>query len=423
MKSYIILYTALALCLWVAGCKPHQKILSTSTDNPLTDSLPWYPLETSSGIDILLRDIGDAKIVLLGESTHGTHEFYSWRSEITKRLINEKGFTIVAVEGDWTDTYRINEKIKGPVMNSDELENALKGYDRWPGSLWGNYDMLAFLLWVNQYNNEHKNTISYYGLDLYSFWEWATEAHLYAGKFFSKYGNDAQLYAADPGAYPEGKRIAENLFDSIMKKYGSKLPETEDHLKVYQQAWLFLEGDRFFRTMKTDRVTAVNTRDRFMAQTIERLLEFYGPNAKIVAWIHNTHAGDAHYSSTHNSGYTSAAEILKTDLGKENIYTVGFGTYKGKVLAGYRWNAPLTEQIVLPAKTNTWEEILHRQDHFNKLILSKNILDKPRWDKWIEFRSIGASFDGAAVYSQSIIPRRFNAFIFIDSTTAINPVK
>jgi erythromycin esterase-like protein len=308
-------------------------------------------------------------------------------------------------------------------MNTPEMESALKGYDRWPSSMWGNYDMLSFLLWVNQYNNEHTSKVSYYGLDLYSFWEWATEMHLKEGEYFSRYNNDAQLYAADPYAYPRGQRIARNLFDSLMKHTGINVPESEEKFKLYQQAWLFLEGEHFFRIMKTDRVTAVNTRDRFMAETAERLLKFYGKDAKLIAWVHNGHSGDAQYSSMHNAGYTSTAEILKNELGKENIYSVGFGTYKGKVLAGYRWNEPLTEQTVLPAKKDTWEEILHRQNDADKIVFSKDLLGNPKWDKWTEFRSIGASFDGAAIYSQSVIPRRFDAFIFIDSTTAVKSVK
>lgn len=415
-------FILLIIFLVSGGCKYQPKTQISITKPSSADTIKYYPLERISDLDIIIKDLGDAKVVLLGESTHGTHEFYSWRAELTKRLIREKGFTIVAVEGDWTDSYRLNEKIKGPLMNASEMETALKGYDRWPSSMWGNYDMLSFLLWANQYNNEHTNKVSYYGLDLYSFWEWALEMHLKAGEYFSKYNNDAQLYAGDPHAYVQGERIARNLFDSLMKNIGNKVPESEQKFKLYQQAWLFLEGEHFFRIMKTDRVTAVNTRDRFMAETIERLLKYHGKDAKLVAWVHNGHSGDVQFSSMHNSGYTSTAEILKNDLGEEKIYSVGAGTYKGKVLAGYRWNAPLTEQIVLPAKKDTWEEILHSQGAYDKIILSKDLSGSPKWDKWIEFRSIGASFDGSAIYSQSIIPRRFDAFIFIDSTTAIKPL-
>jgi erythromycin esterase len=131
--------------------------------------IPYYRLEHDDDLDVLVNAIGNAKIVLLGESTHGTHEYYTWRTAITKRLIEGQGFNFIAVEGDWDDSYKINQFIRGPEHPRDDVVDVLKQYDRWPSSMWSNYEMIPFLQWLNAYNQSAKKTIGFYGLDLTAF--------------------------------------------------------------------------------------------------------------------------------------------------------------------------------------------------------------------------------------------------------------
>jgi erythromycin esterase-like protein len=399
------------------------------------DTITFYPLSDTGDLEILLDQVGDSRVVLLGESTHGTHDYYLWRAAITRRLVKEKGFDFIAVEGDWTDSYEINKKLNDPIADSIDWVEALKQYDRWPASMWGNYEMIPLFRWLRS-NNQGQlppGKIAYYGLDLYSFWEWTGKpsgitdtaiirAASAVQDFFRIYNNDALKYASDTNQHAKGKTVVQKLWEAVQKFTKGKQPKEETGFRLYQQAWLTLTGEHYFRTLSADRVNAINLRDGYMAGTIRRLMDFHGPGSKAVIWAHNGHAGDARYSAMHDAGYTSVAEILAKELGRQNIFCIGFGTYKGTVLAGYSWNAPLIVQEVPAAKAGSWEYLLHIQSAENKIILSKDIRDNRNFDKWIEFRSIGATFSGAAIYNLSIMPRRFDAFVFIDSTTALHPV-
>ena len=194
--------------VFLVGCTASQLKRNEISNAESQSIIPYYPLDSVSDLDVLLRNIGDAKIVLLGESTHGTSEYYQWRAAITKKLIQEKGFNIIGVEGDWVDSYRVNQFIKGPSADSNSSVDVLRQYDRWPQYMWGNYEMASLVQWLNGYNQdrEPESKVGFYGLDLYSFWEW-TEQKLMIGdstiqnladllrQRFSSFNNDALRYA------------------------------------------------------------------------------------------------------------------------------------------------------------------------------------------------------------------------------------
>ena len=421
-------------CMLIACSTAHINTSDTVAKPDGPPVITYHPFESEQDLAVLLKEIGDARIVLLGESTHGTSEYYEWRAAITKKLITEKGFDFVAVEGDWTDLYKVNEFIQGTVRDSSAAVEILKQYDRWPQSIWSNYEMASLTTWLNSYNQAREsNKIAFYGLDLYSFSKWTNEklpvadssiqraAHELHQKFL-RFNNDALLYTdAVRHSKIDYRESAENFWKAV-ENFSSKHVEDSSTFWLQQHALLALEGERYFRTMVTDRQRSWNIRDGYMAQTIKRLLQLHGKNSKAIIWVHNAHAGDAHYSNMGSYGYTSVGEILRKEFGRK-VFSTGFGTNKGFVMAGYSWNAPVQEQVVLPAKAGSWESVLHELSPENKLILSKEIRNNSSLTKWIEFRSIGAAYSGAAVYGTSIIPQRFDAFVFIDSTTAVHPIK
>jgi erythromycin esterase len=400
-------------------------------------TIPYYPLQNEKDLDVLIKEIGDARVVLLGESTHGTSEFYQWRAAITKKLIAEKGFDFIAVEGDWVDSYKVNQFIKGPQQDSSSSVELLKQYDRWPESMWGNYEMASLVKWLNDHNRDKEayNKVGFYGLDVYSFWEWTKQKMTVEDlsiqnaidevkEKFSSYNNDALKYAdAVRKLKIDYRTVTEHLWQSVQNFFGNRQPHDESQFLLQQQALLALQGERYFRTMVTDRKQSWNIRDGYMAETIKRLLQFHGSNSKAIIWVHNGHAGDAHYSNMGDLGYTSVGEILRKQFGRNKIFSAAFGTNKGSVMAGYSWDAPLQKQVVLTAKEGSWENMLHVLHAENKIVLSKDIKNNSSLNKWIEFRSIGAAYSGAAVYGRSVIPQRFDAFLFIDSTTALHPIK
>lgn len=425
-----------ALLLLIAFCSCHTSKAPTATTTNTGNIILYYPLEKENDLDVLINATGDARVVLLGESTHGTHEYYTWRAAITKKLVEEKGFDFMAIEGDWTDAYKVNRFIRGEKKDSAAAVEVLKQFDRWPSSMWGNYEMAALVQWLNSYNQDRSEAdrIGFYGLDLYSFWEWTQNTVVQdtilqnaiesVKSFFTVYRNDALRYSDSlRHKKPDGSNLARQLWNTVQNLTKGKQPADETGFMLYQQAWLILNGERYFRTLINDRVKAINLRDQHMAGTIKRLLDFYGKDSKAVIWVHNGHAGDAHYTGSASAGYTSVGEILRNDLGRDKIFCVGFGTYKGHVIAGYTWDAPVTKQVVLPAKAGSWEYLLHQLSPQNKILLSKDLRNNTALNKWIEFRSIGASYSGAAIYNLSVIPQRFDAFVFIDSTEALLPIE
>jgi erythromycin esterase len=429
-------WSLIFVCCFLFACTASHINSNEVSNTANRSTIPCYPLENEKDLDVLLNEIGDASVVLLGESTHGTAEYYQWRAAITKKLIQEKGFDFIAVEGDWTDSYKINQFIKGPQQDTNSAVEILKQYDRWPQSMWSNYEMASLVKWLNDYNQdkEGNHKVGFYGLDVYSFWEWTGQklnvedsSILTAAKQlkekFSSFNNDALKYAdAVRKSKIDYHETAEHLWKSI-QNFSPKLPDDESKFVLQQQALLTLQGERYFRTMATDRKQSWNIRDRYMAETIKRLLQYRGRNSKAIIWVHNGHAGDAQYSNMGDLGYTSVGEILRSEFGHNKIFSAAFGTNKGTVMAGYSWDAPLQKQTVLPAKTGSWENMLHELGAANKLVLSKDIKNNPSLNKWIEFRSIGAAYSGAAVYGRSVIPQRFDAFLFLDTTTAVHPIK
>jgi erythromycin esterase-like protein len=394
--------------------------------------IPYHPLQNVQDLDLLIKEIRNSKIVLLGESTHGTREFYEWRAAITKRLVQEKGFDLIAVEGDWVDSYRVNRFIKGPQQDSFAVMNVLGQFDRWPRWMWGNQDMAPLIQWLNRYNQREENKkVAFYGLDLYSFWEWTEEdlpvddkdlreAMKKLRDYFAPYKNDAMKYSADTRqGKKDGSQVAAEFAKAVHKVNGNKPPFTEAQLLLEEEALLAVDGERYFRTLPRDHVQALNIRDAHMAAVLGLLFKYHGPEAKAVIWVHNGHAGEGRYTNTGNNGYVNLGEILRREWGIAKIFSVGFGTYKGLVTAGYFWNGDPQVQLVPPAKAGSWEALLHSKNNENKLILSRELRDNPILNKCIEFRSIGATYSGGAIYNYSIMPKRFDAFIFIDSTRAI----
>jgi erythromycin esterase len=302
--------------------------------------------------------------------------------------------------------------------------------------MWGNHEMVPLIRWLNNYNQQQgKEKIGFYGLDLYSFWEWTEDdlpvkdtvlrsAMQKLKDYFAPYNNDAMKYAtAIHHGKTDGSAVTTNFWKNVRQFNGNKPPVNEAQFVLQEDAFLALDGERYFRVLTGDHVQALNLRDGHMAATINRLLKFHGPDAKAIIWVHNDHVSDANYSNAGNNGYTSMGEILRNEWGHNKIFSVGFGTYKGFVTAGYSWNASVQRQVVLPAKAGSWEALLHEENNENKLILSKDLQDNKSFNKWIEFRSIGASYSGAAIYNYSIMPRRFDVFLFIDSTTATKPLE
>ncbi|HCL83450.1 MAG TPA: protein-L-isoaspartate O-methyltransferase, partial [Chitinophagaceae bacterium] len=263
-----------------------------------------YPLTDRNSLDPLFKRIGDARIVMLGEASHGTHEYYNWRSYITRRLIEEKGFGFIAVEGDWPDCYRLNRYIKNYTEEGKGAYKVLHAFKRWPTWMWANWEIIALADWLQQYNSKRtlNKKAGFYGLDIYSLWESMDSIMQYLKKTDPKALKAAEeaFRCFEPYQEEEGRSYAratqfvpelcENEVVHLLKEIRAKLPTyNTDHENVFnaeQNALVMVHAEKYYRAMIHGGPHSWNLRDEHMMQTLDRLLDFHGENAKAVIWAH-----------------------------------------------------------------------------------------------------------------------------------------
>lgn len=432
----ITLLCAFALLLMGMGCEKDNNDGEGSTLN-----IPAHALQSSTDLDPLLLQIGDARIVLLGEASHGTHEFYQWRSLITQRLIAERGFTLMAVEGEWADSYRVHQFIQGPAQDSIQAVQLLRQYNRWPTWMWGNYEIASLITWMNQYNQQQPaaKKAGFYGLDVYCLWESMQELMPYAQgsqtivPIAQKVNQCFRPFSADPMQYAyavaknsaECRTQTENLWQAVLKHTGNQTATSDEHFLLQQNALVALNGERYYRTSVSSYPGSWNVRDQHMEQTLERLLEWQGPDAKIIVWAHNTHVGDARYTDMAAGGMVNLGQLARENYGKEKVYIVGFGTYTGTVIASNTWGGPIQTMKVPKAQKGSIEALLHASGAGNKILFSNELTQAGLFKTQIGNRAIGVEYDPGneqGNYVPSVIPQRYDAFIFIDRSTALRPL-
>ena len=414
-----------------------------TADAVIEISIPNHPLRSEEDLDVLMEAIGDARVVLLGEASHGTSEYYSWRSAISRRLIDEKGFDFIAVEGEWADSYRVNNFIKGEEKDSTAVIELLEHFNRWPTWMWGNYEVGALVQWLNSHNQNKAfaDKVGFFGLDVYCLWESMEELMPYlknadpslqkaakrVHKCFQPYSEDGQEYAiavaqADASCRAQTQRLWKEI-----QKLSAKGPEKSmDEFVAEQYALVALNAERYYRTMVQNSEESWNIRDRHMMETLKRLLEFHGPDAKAIVWEHNTHVGDARYTDMANAGMVNVGQLAREELGADDVYIVGFGSYEGSVIAAREWGAPFQRMEVPQAREGSWEEMLHQLGASDKIVFSKDIQDSEYLLRPIGHRAIGVVYhpqrEQWGNYVPSIIPKRYDAFLFFDQTKALHPL-
>jgi erythromycin esterase-like protein len=205
------------------------------------------------------------------------------------------------------------------------------------------------------------------------------------------------------------------------------VPQSEELFVAQQHALVALNGERYYRAMVSDNSESWNIRDRHMAQTLDRLLQLHGSGSKAIIWEHNTHVGDARYTDMAHRGEVNVGQLARKAYGEENVFIVGFGSYEGSVIAASRWGAPIQKMKVPAAQDGSWEQILHSDGGTDKLLLSRELRDNKRLKRSIGHRAIGVvynpSMERYGNYVPSIIPQRYDAFLFIDQTQALNPLE
>jgi len=400
----------------------------------------WKNVDLNS----LIERIGDSRIVMLGEASHGTHEYYTWRSIITRRLIEEKGFNFIAVEGDWPDCYKLNRYIKGYLPEATDPKEVLKAFNRWPTWMWANWEIVALAQWLHEHNRmlKQENKAGFYGLDVYSLWEsmdaiiaYLSKTDPAALKIAQKAFNCFQPYTRDEGRdYAMASRLVPQLCENevvdMLKEIQYKLPQydsdPENVFSTEQNALIMVNAERYYRAMIQGGPHAWNIRDQHMKTTLDRLLHYHGPQSKAIIWAHNTHIGDARATDMADEGMYNIGELARVEYPQEKIFLIGFGSYKGKVIAGRSWGAEMKEMEVPPAVNGSWEYLLHNAGPENKLLLMEDFMDDLFMETHIGHRAIGVVYspehEKYGNYVPSILPLRYDAFIYLDHTSAVHPL-
>ncbi len=404
------------------------------------------PLRGPQDLDPLMELIGDARHVLLGEASHGTSEYYTWRAEISRRLILEKGFSFLAVEGDWPDCYRVNRFIKGRdgASDAESAREVLQTFGRWPTWMWANEEVLALAQWLRRHNDglPADRRVGFYGLDVYSLWEslYGIMAYLQrhdgsalpaawrAFRCFEPFGEDVQEYARSTRFVPETCEDEVIALLHATRTHARPAPgdDPEAGFAAEQDALVLKNAEAYYRTMVRGGPDSWNLRDSHMTETLERLMDHHGPRARAIVWEHNTHIGDARYTDMIDEGEHNVGQLIRERHGKDGVVLVGFGSHRGSVIAGSRWEAPMERMTVPPAREGSWEDLLHQAGPDDKLLIWGSARRSSEMLQPRGHRAMGVVYrpelEGYGNYVPSVLPRRYDAFLYLDSTRALRPL-
>ena len=367
--------------------------------------------------------------------------FTTVRAALSKRLIEEKGFSIIAVEGDWPPSQHVNRYIKGYGEGRKDAREVLKAFNRWPTWMWANEEIVKLIEWLRLFNTgvNAEQKVGFYGIDVYSLWEsmeqllktLTDESDLELAKkafsCFKPFNRQPEKYARAIMHFSEScTEEVSKLFNSIWENAENYPSDQEIDLNIKVNALVIRNAEKYYRAMVENDALSWNVRDEHMVEAINELRNYHGEDAKILVWEHNTHIGDASATDMKNEDMINVGQLIREQNKKENVFAIGFGTYHGTVIAADQWGSPFKKFDVPPARKESWEDVLHNTGAFNKMII---FTDENRhlFNEWIGHRAIGVvynpDYEAYGNYVPSQIGNRYDAFIYIDETKALIPIE
>lgn len=410
----------------------------------LTDQIRNYADSFTNIADLvpIVEKAGNAQYVLLGEASHGTSEFYTTRTELTKKLIEEYQFSFIAVEGDWPACFEVNRYIKGLAPEYENANDVLKkSFNRWPSWMWANHEIVDLIDWLYDYNQTRSDKVGFYGLDVYSLWESMEtivnylkdikspdlDKALKAIECFDPYNRQPEMYGISAAFYGENcmDEVLE-LLRSLQENKETYQDDPESDLNMKVNAIVASNAEYYYHTMVTNDNESWNIRDRHMVEALHHIRDFYGVAAKGVIWEHNTHIGDARATDMARAGMVNVGQLTREKYGSENIFAIGFGTYEGTVYAANKWGEIPEVMEVPKGARGSWEEALHHAGGGNNQFLMFTEENKDVFDDVIGHRAIGVvyhpEYEQHGNYVPSQLSKRYDAFIHLDKTKALSPL-
>ena len=400
------------------------------------------PLENDASLTSLITASSNKKLVLLGESTHGTHEFYKWRDKISRRLITDHGFSFIAVEGDFASLYKLNQYVKNMEGAGSSAREVLLKLERWPTWMWANEEVQALAEWLRNYNDAlpQDEKIGFYGMDVYDEWHSTqvvlellektdkTSYNFVKEQYncFYPFKGDSWMYAR---AIQSGKEdcaeATENVVEYI-KNHRSLLKDLSDdqYFYLYQNALVVHNAEEFYReSIASKDAVSWNSRVFHMHETVTELLSFYGKNSKGIVWAHNTHIGDASYTNMRNSGENNIGQLSRERFGAENVFLIGFTTYKGEVLAAKDWGGKMEKMKIPSAISKSVESQLNKVGHEAMYVIFDQNDKEEKNLKVTGNRAVGVLYNPERDRRQfvpTIVPLRYDALVFFKNTSKLH---
>jgi len=402
---------------------------------------PFNSLETAD-LGPLLERIGNSQVVLIGEATHGTSEFYKLRSRITSELIARKGFRFVAIEADWPDAARIDHYVRHFEFPPSEWT----AFSRFPTWMWRNEEVREFVDWlrIDNAGTPPDFRVAFHGLDLYSMYSSIRSILNYLEEVDPATADIARArygcltpWQTDPATYGRAAligsyRSCEAEVLQVLLEVSRKHREYAEHdgerfLDAVQNARLVANAERYYRVMYYGSRESWNLRDSYMFETLKRLQDFYGPDNKAIIWAHNSHVGDAAATEMSTRGETNIGNLCREEF-RDSVYSIGFGTDNGTVAAASDWDGPMEVKDIVRARAGSYEKLFHDVGlpgfllglrHLSSSSL-RTALSKPRLE-----RAIGVLYrpetELASHYFRAVLLKQFDEYIWIDTTQAVHP--
>ena len=423
--------------------RPVIKTADATLAKTIATSCEKFDAIDSADLEPLLRRIGNARVVLLGEATHGTSEFYRMRERISRDLIERKGFSFVAIEGDWPDAARVDHYIRHAEYPPSEWT----AFARFPVWMWRNQEVRDFVDWLRVRNAtvEPGKRVAFHGLDLYSLYNSIRSVLNYledvdpltAQVARQRYGcltpwqSDPATYgqAALTGTYPTCEHEVVSMLTDLMRKQRTYAEhDGERFLDAVQNARLVANAERYYRIMYYGSRASWNLRDSHMFETLRTLLDFHGPESKAIVWAHNSHVGDSAATEMSSRGEYNIGHLCRKEFG-DAAYSIGFGTNSGKVAAASDWDGPMEIKAVRPALSGSYERLCHEAGSPQFLLplrspipgVLANGLLTPRLE-----RAIGVIYrpetELESHYFQAVLPHQFDEYVWFDESKAITPL-
>jgi protein-L-isoaspartate(D-aspartate) O-methyltransferase len=421
--------------------RPSPKLDETELAKSIASSCEKFTDLDSANLAPLLKRIGDARVVLIGEATHGTSEFYRMRARITRELIESKGFSFVAIEGDWPDAARVDHYVRHAEFAPSEWT----AFARFPVWMWRNEETREFVDWLRLRNSglEPERRAAFHGLDLYSLYSSIRSVLGYLDEVDPHSARIARLrygcltpWQSDPAIYGHAAltgryRSCENSVVAVLKDLRQKEQAYAEHdgerfLDAAQNALLVANAEEYYRIMYYGSRASWNLRDQHMFDTLMNLLAHHGPESKGVIWAHNSHVGDATATEMAERGEHNIGQLCKERFSR-GAYSIGFGTDSGTVAAATDWDGPMLIKNVRPAIDNSYERLCHRSGvpqfllPLHRTIACTQGLSKPRLE-----RAIGVIYrpetERESHYFQAVLPEQFDEYLWFDRTRAVTPL-